>query len=158
MLRSCALLLLLASVSTALTCYKCAVFDMTAMTEEQAGQMTGALVMLGAPKCDPAEENQTQQCEANQDQCQKISVSSKLGGAEAHNGYLLQCGQSSSIETLCPTYKGLAALANFIIDTCSTEGCSSGSKCYDPTSGASFSDHNLYILIASLATFILASL
>lgn len=157
MLRSCALLLLLVSVSTALTCYKCAVFDMTAMSEDQAGQMNGALGLLGAPKCDPAEE-QTQQCEANQDQCHKISVSSKLGGTEAHSGYLLQCGQSSTIENLCPTYTGMAAAVSFIIDTCSTEGCSSGSKCYDPTSGASFSDHNLYILIASLATFILASL
>ncbi|XP_063677944.1 uncharacterized protein LOC134813935 [Bolinopsis microptera] len=157
MLRSCAILLLLVSVSTALTCYKCAVFNMTVMTEEQAGQMTGALVLLGAPKCTIIEEDVTQQCEANQDQCQKISVSSKLGGDEAHDGYLLQCGQSSSIESLCPTYTGMAKLAGFIIDGCSSEGCDS-SKCYDPTSGATFSNHNLYILIASLATFILASL
>jgi len=158
MLRNCLLLILLISVSTALTCFKCAVFNMTKMSEDEQRQMGSAMEMLGAPSCDTVQDV-TELCETNQDQCHKIAVSSKLGGENDHEGYLLQCGLSTGIDNICTMYKGLSAVAGFTIDTCTAKGCDND-KCFDPnpSNGAPFYHYNLYILIASVATFLLSTL
>jgi len=156
MMRHCLLLLVLVSVSASLTCYKCAVFNMTTMSDEEKTKMSSALTLLGAPKCEETTEETTVQCESNQDQCHKIAVSSKLGGENLHSGYLVQCGVSSGLENLCSSYTFLAGTAGFPLESCTATGCNSD-KCFNPNSGIAF-NYNLYIIIASVATFLLSTL
>ncbi|KAL5252672.1 hypothetical protein ACHWQZ_G015446 [Mnemiopsis leidyi] len=156
MIRVCLFLLPLFSLSLSLTCYKCAAFDMTGMSMDQKESMNAVMKMLGTPKCETTTEDVTTVCLAGQDECHKITVNSRLGGDTMYSGDLVQCGESSKRAGLCDSYKSLAGLAGFEIERCRIESCYDD-NCFNPNSGVKF-HYNVFILISSVLTFLIATL
>jgi len=118
-------------------------FNETEMTDEQVATIGTLVTTLGKPKCDSQEEVTTKACAEGQDQCQKVAVTSMLGGDTELPGFLLQCGIEEGMESVCTTYTTLAA-AFFPLESCSTTGCLT-----DNCNGAETTTRSLYVLVIS---------